>query len=61
MRDKKRIDIVLSKIKTIWEKYPDLRLGQLILNVVRDTNSHVLYYLEDDELLKKLIEEYLND
>ena len=51
MRDPNRIDKVLDEIKTLWKKYPDLRLGQLICNVLQDP---ALYYVEDNELVKYL-------
>ena len=51
MRDINRIDKVLGEIKCIWEKYPDLRLTQLIMNL---SNSPLLYYMEDDELVRAL-------
>lgn len=51
MRDVNRIDKVLEEIKRIWEKYPDLRLTQLIMNL---SNSPMLYYLEDDDLIDAL-------
>lgn len=57
MRDVNRIDVILSEIKNIWEKYPDLRLGQLICNVVRDP---ALYYIEDEKLVEALKEIYKN-
>jgi len=51
MRDPNRIGKILDSIKKIWEKYPDMRLGQLICNVLRDPT---LYYVEDDELVEFL-------
>ncbi|MCR4562305.1 MAG: DUF1040 family protein [Bacilli bacterium] len=51
MRDPNRIEKVLDEIKNIWQKCPDLRLGQLLLNVARDPE---LYYLEDDAIIEKL-------
>lgn len=48
MRDPNRIDQLLARLKAIWERHPDLRLGQLILNVASDP---VLYYVEDEELI----------
>jgi uncharacterized protein YihD (DUF1040 family) len=48
MRDVNRIEIVLDRIKELWKKYPDLRLGQLISNVIRDP---ALYYIEDEDLV----------
>jgi len=55
MRDPKRIPEILNQLKSLWSSYPDLRLGQLILNVVKDP---VLYYLEDEELIKVLRDGY---
>lgn len=49
MRDPKRIPKVLKELGKIWKKYPDLRLGQLLLNLGFD-----FYYVEDNNLIKKL-------
>lgn len=57
MRDINRIDRILDRLKTLWKKYPDLRLGQLILNVLQDP---ALYYIEDAELIDLLEEYYSN-
>ena len=53
MRDPERIPEVLHDIQRVWEAFPDMRLGQLLLNVVADP---ALYYLEDDELVHRLLE-----
>lgn len=53
MRDPKRIPIILKDLQTIWEKYPDLRLGQLLLNLNYD-----FYHVEDHELIKQLNDLY---
>lgn len=50
MRDPKRISKVLNSIKSQWEKFPDMRLGQLIMNAVN--NPTMLYYIEDDKLIE---------
>ncbi len=55
MRDPKRIPEILNELKAIWGSFPDLRLGQLLLNAVRDP---VLYYLEDEEIIKILKDHY---
>ena len=55
MRDPKRIDIILQEISNIWHKYPDMRLGQLIGNVLEGIS---LYYVEDDGLVKALKDTY---
>jgi len=57
MRNVNRISMILDGIRLIWEEYPDLRLGQLICNVVRDPE---LYYIEDEDLIKELKEFYKN-
>lgn len=57
MRDPKRISEVLAAIGEVWEKNPDLRLGQLLSNVYRDPS---LYYIEDDKLVKE-IKRYYSD
>ena len=51
MRDEKRIPRVLKELEELWVKYPDLRLGQLIGNVVEDV---ALYYIEDEDLVRML-------
>lgn len=57
MRDINRIDLILDRLKTLWKKHPDLRLGQLILNVLQDP---ALYYVEDEQLIDLLEEFYEN-
>ena len=51
MRDPKRITKILQGVQEVWEQFPDLRLGQLLLNGTDDT---ILYYLEDEELVEYL-------
>ena len=55
MRDPKRIDVILQQISNIWHKYPDMRLGQLIGNVLEGA---ALYYVEDDGLVNALKDTY---
>ena len=55
MRDPKRIDVILQEIGATWRKYPDMRLGQLIGNVLEGAS---LYYVEDDSLVKALKDMY---
>ena len=57
MRDINRIDLILDRLKILWKKHPDLRLGQLILNVLQDP---ALYYVEDEELVELLEKFYSN-
>ena len=45
MRDIDRIPDILRQIEHVWKHVPDLRLGQLLLNVLQDPQ---LYYVEDE-------------
>ena len=58
MRKKDRIDSIVTKLEEIWVQFPDLRLGQLLLNVSKDPE---LYYLEDEELIEKLEKFYCKE
>lgn len=51
---------MLDLIKQIWEKSPDLRLGQLIANTCNHT-AEELYGYEDDQLARLLKMTYLKD
>ena len=48
MRDPARIDRILGLVEKLWHDSPDLRLTQLIMNVL-NMNSDP-YYVEDDRL-----------
>ncbi len=54
MRNPKRIRPFLEMIAKEWEKHPDLRFGQLVLNTVN--NKALLYNIEDEMFLKELSE-----
>ena len=54
MRDPKRIPKVLKNLQTIWECYPDWRLGQLVCNIGRWKGYFDPFFMEDD-----VIEKYL--
>ena len=52
MRDPNRIDDVLREIRRVWKMYPDMRLGQLIINIADWAGQHV-WDIEDDVLLEE--------
>lgn len=54
MRNEERIDNILNKLCDIWHKYPDLRLGQLLVVLFGHDN---IFYCEDDDLLEILNKE----
>ena len=55
MKDTQRIPEILLALGKLWLLYPDLRLGQLIINTVANASigpQYSLFYLEDETLLK---------
>jgi len=52
MRDIQRIPRILGLVEKLWNKYPDLRLTQLIMNALKMNSDP--YYVEDDKLHKAL-------
>lgn len=58
MRDMNRIDIVCDKLKEIWRQEPDWRFMQLINNFCREYLNSDGFYVEDEDLVKKL-EDYM--
>lgn len=59
-RDPTRIDATIEALRGAWKRDPDMRLGQLLLNVTRndegDTDKRCLWSMEAEELRKKLRE-----
>lgn len=53
MRDPARIPAILALLRTAWEESPDMRLGQLVVNVA-GTNDP--FNVEDDVFLDELRE-----
>jgi hypothetical protein len=52
-RDPNRIPGILKRIQVVWEKYPDLRLGQMVWNAAHPYDS---FNIEDEYLVKRLEE-----
>jgi hypothetical protein len=50
LRDPVRIGILSNVLRTLWAQTPDLRMGQLLLNLA---GTEDLYNMEDDELLER--------
>lgn len=51
MRNEERIPEILSALEAYWYEHPDLRLGQLIVNI---TGQEDTFAVEDDELMRLL-------
>ena len=56
MRDPERIDPVIDCIRSIWRRYPDLRLMQLLGNAFPDGLDP--YHVEDDKTVELLDKTY---
>ena len=55
MRDPERIDRILNQIREVWEKVPDWRLGQLVVNAIEPKQPcPEIFFLEDSRLEKLL-------
>ncbi len=57
-RDPNRHERVIDLLRDLWRKYPQLRLGQLLVNV-EARFEHNAFFVEDDKLeasLKKVLE-----
>ena len=59
-RDGNRIQPFCDRLSKAWEKLPDWRFGQLMVNLMRDyeaEHGHDIFYLEEDEMIQ-IIEGY---
>jgi uncharacterized protein YihD (DUF1040 family) len=63
MRDPKRIERILKKLKKVWKAKPDWRLGQLIINAMSEESGsgffmrpsrQEIFSFEDDKMEKRL-------
>jgi len=64
MRNEKRIRRILKLIEELWNKHPDQRLGQLLINLGIVDDSMRVWRNEDDaleEYLEKFLEELKNE
>lgn len=51
-RNRKRIAPFLEELGLLWEKYPDLRFGQIVAYIENDDTKR--FYMEDEELLERI-------
>jgi len=54
MRELKRIDRILKLIKAEWKKSPDMRFGQLLINLGISPDTYDFWSLEDETLEEHL-------
>jgi hypothetical protein len=56
MRNPDRMYPMLEMLLSLWQKYPDMRLGQLIENVAGHKN--MIWNMDDNEMYDKMEEIY---
>ena len=56
MRNPERIPEIMALFQKGWEKVPDWRFGQVIENFKRYVGKSDIFYLEDEELKKNIID-----
>ena len=54
MREIERVDRILDKLKEIWKQAPDLRFGQLLINMRLVENGDMSWHTEDNDLEENL-------
>ena len=62
MRNPNRIDECCDKLANIWNRVPDWRLSQLMVNAISNyINEHGVepFYMEDEEFIEYLTD-YIN-
>ena len=55
-RDTQRIQPFCDRLAKAWERLPDMRFGQLMVNLVQDT-EHMgtrAFYLKDDDMIRDI-------
>ena len=53
MRDPARIDRIIGKLRALWHKQPDARLGQLIVNL---HNPELDTFFVEDDIIEREID-----
>lgn len=59
MRNKDRIRPFCERLATAWERCPDLRFGQLIVNAYASELDRDPFYVEDEKYIQ-MIEAFVN-
>jgi len=54
VRDPERIARMIQQLASAWHAFPDMRLGQLVLNITRAETTSDLWNLEDSQIEKLL-------
>jgi hypothetical protein len=60
MRDPNRIDCIIEKLRALWKTQPDMRLGQLLVNVIRPSQPCPQVFYVEDTFTEKQLDAYPN-
>lgn len=55
-REPERIPKLLSLLEKGWKKNPNLRLGQIFENLKRYMSKEDLFYIEDKDIIRAIID-----
>lgn len=55
-QDPARIEQVLAALQKVWEEFPDLRLGQLLVNAIRPSQPCPELFSVEDTVLVRMLE-----
>lgn len=61
MRDFNRIPRIIAKLSQLWERNPDLRLGQLIYCIMSRTGQKDNQFNAEDNKIEPIIDKWLNE
>lgn len=66
MRDPKRIDRIICKLREVWLKEPDMRLGQLIAVIIgchapKDLLGLPDLFVVEDDITEELLDQLVDD
>ena len=59
MRNPNRIHEFCDRLAAAWQKYPDFRFGQFMINLFREMDRDPWFY-EDEDMIK-YIEDWMNN
>jgi uncharacterized protein YihD (DUF1040 family) len=55
-RDPARIDAIIERLRVVWKRHPDLRLGQMVANGAKFGPDIPVHLIEDEPLLEAIEE-----
>jgi len=59
VRDPKRRKRILKLIEKIWNNAPDLRLFQLLMSIIIETQDEAIYYYIEDDYLERILNNFI--